>query len=389
MLYFLLRPIVRLSLWLFYHRIHYDGLNCLDKSSRPLLILANHSVSFMDAFLLACLLRRKLQFFARGDAFINEVSNRWLRRLGLIPIYRKSEGTENFSRNNDSLNQAIQVFRQKGALLIFCEGSSDTQKQLKPLKKGPFRLAIDAATQLSEPPLIVPMGINYSAPVSFGGDVYLEMGAGIEPGLFLQENTDAGRAKAATALMRRVEASLRHLVWHVPKQSDLATADAAMNSLPLLNFECSFSQSKQILDAINSGGKAKCDMLGSLIHQLRNNQYSLPDYVLLILTAPMALSGFLFHALPLSCTAFLTKRFVHAEDFWAPVYLCIAIFILMIWYVLALVLMLILAPSWKWLLLLFAAAAFGIFFIKKYKPLLWQQTRTDRAISRLEGLKNE
>ncbi|MBS1616083.1 MAG: 1-acyl-sn-glycerol-3-phosphate acyltransferase [Bacteroidetes bacterium] len=343
----------------------------------------------MDAFLLACFLRRRVQFFARGDAFHHPLAERWLRSLGIMPVYRKTEGAENMYRNGESHNEALEIFKNGGVLLIFCEGSSDIQKRLKPLKKGPFRLAIEAYEQLEVSPIIVPLGINYTAPVSAGGYVYLELGTTLEPGQFFIEKTEAGKAKAATRLMRSVEEAIRNLVWHVPKVSDLETANDALNCLPLLNESISFLQTQEIINAINSGNPDRQAVLQSLIQKLQKNHQHGPDYLLLILTFPLAVVGFLYHVIPLSTASYITKRNVQAEDFLAPVFLCCSLLLLFLWYLLSFVCLFLWAPAWFWLLIPFLAAACGIFWIKKFKPLLLLHRSTDTAISRLEALKTQ
>lgn len=390
MLYAFLKPVVSLSLRLFFCRVKCDGLSNTDTGG-PVLFLANHAAAFMDAFLIACCLRRKLHFFARGDAFKNGFAERLLGSLGIMPVYRQSEGLDKLHLNGHSHRQALSILRQGGAVLIFCEGASDTRKRLKPLKKGPFRLAADAAALLEVPPVIVPVGINYTSPASPGGEVFLQASAPIAAADFLEENSEAGRAKAATRLMRATEAALRRLVWHTEREEDFEVVNAVFETLPLHGSSLPFPETQQMLAAIHAGGAARQALLSELrqrIAALRSTPIKPHGRLVLWLGALPALAGYCLHWIPLRLAKAVMRRSVREEDFMAPVLLCCAILFLSLWYVLALLVVLLSAASAWWLLALPAAAACGVFFLKIYQPLLHRKRLADRAISRLEALQH-
>ncbi len=389
MLYLLLKPLVRLSLWLFYRKIHPFSLRN-SVTAGPLLLLANHTASFMDAFLLACYLNRKLHFFARGDVFRHSLAARLLRLLGIMPVYRKSEGRDKLALNYDSHQDAMRVLQQGGAVLIFCEGNSDIRKQLKPLKKGPFRLATDAVAKHEIPLHILPVGINYSSPIRPGSEVFLQAARPIVVSDFLKDRSDAGRAKAATDLMRATESELLPLVWHCNDTAQLDLADAVMEAIPLLPLDSDFEQTQDYMAAINSGSEDRETLLHTLTETIRQEackKDSMGARAALWLSTPFAELGHLFHLLPVSLSMRLTKRYVQAPDFIAPVLLCCLILTIAGWYFIWLIGLLLCGGSALWLLLLPAFAGCGFCYLKNYRPLREKRKLIDRAISRLEAFR--
>lgn len=387
MLYAVLKPLVRSSLRLFYRRINCKSLSEADTGG-PLLLLANHSASFMDAFVVACFLGRRIHFFARGDVFRGRFAEKLLRAVGIMPVFRQSEGRDKLHRNSDSHFEATEVLRQGGAVLIFCEGVSDTRKQLKPLKKGPFRLAISAGLAVDRPLHILPLGINYTDAVSPGGDVYLQAGAPIAAGDFVKEESEAGRARAATDLMRTTESALRPLLWHCSRDEHLNAAYALAQAFPLLSSDLTFPETQSVITAVDAGGAAKREVLSALMQRLRreNEQpFDLAEWLLLTLGAPFALIGFCVYWLPLHLASFITRRSVREDDFIAPVFLCCAIVLVSIWQLIGIAGIVVFAPAW-WLLALPAPAFCSLFYLKMYGPLLLRRRLADRAISRLEAL---
>src|ERR1044071_7030471 len=105
MIYAILKPIVTLALRLYFRHVNRNGFEHID-NDRPTLILANHTASFMDAILVACFVRRRIHFFARGDVFGNKWADRILRSMGLLPVYRLSEGRDKLHLNDSSNDEA-------------------------------------------------------------------------------------------------------------------------------------------------------------------------------------------------------------------------------------------------------------------------------------------
>ncbi len=363
MLYWLLKPTVKTALRLWFRRIHCNGLETID-NGRSTLILANHTASFMDAILVACFVKRRIHFFARGDVFGKPWANKILRSIGLLPVYRLSEGRDKLHLNDTSNEEALKILAAGGAVLIFCEGVSDIAKRLKPLKKGPFRLAANAASTLPEAPVIVPLGINYVTPTAPGGDVFLESGTAMTTSDFIKEKGEAALAKGATDMMRQTAAALEPLVWHTKKAEDEVRADRLLLSLQHARKTCAFEETQQLMQRLNAGEVGE-DAFSSSISRL-----SLKNMLPLILLTPPALVGWLFHAPITRLAKRVADKRVKEPDFYAPVFLSVLLLMMIGWYVIAFLIAAVCLPSLFWPPFFFVLAGCGVLYLKVYKLLI-------------------
>lgn len=135
----------------------------------PLLLASNHPNAFLDGILLAVLFPRALHILARGDAFGRPWISRLLHSLGVLPIYRLSEGKQWLPQNQQSFDACIRLFEAHGSVLVFAEGSSEHCHTLRPLKKGTARLAWQSwhsdSAEAARRMKVIPLGLRYE---SFG-----------------------------------------------------------------------------------------------------------------------------------------------------------------------------------------------------------------------------
>ena len=85
----------------FYRHIHTTGFENIP-SKGPVIIIANHNASLMDAALLGILLKRKAYFFARGDVFVNKPIQKVLWWLHMMPVHSHQGGRNTLSANHNS-----------------------------------------------------------------------------------------------------------------------------------------------------------------------------------------------------------------------------------------------------------------------------------------------
>ena len=138
----------------------------------PLLIVANHPNSFLDAILIGAQCKYPIHFLARGDAFDKKHHRFLLGLLNMIPIYRLSEGKQNLYLNEFAFNESNKILASGGIVLIFIEGICVNSHELQPFKKGAARIALKAKT--SEPLHILPVAISYNSFTKFGKSVIIE-----------------------------------------------------------------------------------------------------------------------------------------------------------------------------------------------------------------------
>jgi 1-acyl-sn-glycerol-3-phosphate acyltransferase len=143
-----------------------------------LLLACNHPNSFFDAVLLGALFKNPVHFLARGDAFKNPIAKKILTALNAIPIYRLSEGKEYLALNDAIFERCNQILKDKGIVLIFSEGLCVNQWELRPLKKGSARIAINAWNQevIAKTFRVLPVSLNYNSFTIFWKKIIIEFG---------------------------------------------------------------------------------------------------------------------------------------------------------------------------------------------------------------------
>ncbi len=174
MLYKLLHFPAKLALHIWCRHLRINNKEIL-QTEGPLLIAANHPNSFLDAILLCALFKKPIYSLARGDAFKHTFIRKILFSLNMLPVYRVSEGVENLEENYKTFDDCINVFKNKGIVLIFSEGRCINEWNLRPLKKGTARLAITAWEQ-GIPLKVIPLGINYNSYTKFGKNIIANFG---------------------------------------------------------------------------------------------------------------------------------------------------------------------------------------------------------------------
>lgn len=161
MLYRLLHVWVNWCCLLFFRKVWVKHAEVVPESG-PVLLVANHPNSFMDAVLIALSTNRPIHFLARGDAFNNRILNRIFRSLYMLPVYRASEGVGNIAKNQETFDAVHAALAQGGVVLIFGEGLCEHNWRLRPQKKGAARITERAwSTQNTAALKVIPVGLTY------------------------------------------------------------------------------------------------------------------------------------------------------------------------------------------------------------------------------------
>lgn len=188
-MYSLIKLPIRLALHLFCANKEIINPQLLHQKG-PLLLVANHPNSFLDAIIIAAHFKEPIYFLARGDAFRKPWHNTLLRLLHMIPIYRISEGRENLHKNEYAFERSAELLKQNQIVLIFIEGICLHTHMLQPFKKGAARIALSVIQQKA-PLGIMPITISYNSFTSFGKNIRLHLSKPIAAKELLPYQDDA------------------------------------------------------------------------------------------------------------------------------------------------------------------------------------------------------
>jgi len=133
-----------------------------------IIFMGNHQNALIDAILIPTTTTRTVHFLARASAFKNNVANKILRTLNMIPIYRMRDGVHQMGKNFEVFEQCIKILEQKKVIQIFPEGEHHLERKVLPFKKG-FARIIEGSLK-KNPNLeikIVPVGLNYDSHLNF------------------------------------------------------------------------------------------------------------------------------------------------------------------------------------------------------------------------------
>ena len=189
MLYSLIKLPIRLALRIFCVNSEIIRPELL-KQKGPLLLVANHPNSFLDAIIIAAHFKEPIHFLARGDAFRKPWHNTLLRLLHMIPIYRISEGRENLYKNEYAFVRSAELLKQGRIVLIFIEGICLHTHSLQPFKKGAARIA-SAVVKEQYPLKVMPATVTYNSFTAFGKNIRIHLAEPIEAKQLIPYQDDA------------------------------------------------------------------------------------------------------------------------------------------------------------------------------------------------------
>ncbi len=169
----ILKLFIRAALWLFCTDINIKNKHLL-KQKGPLLIIANHPNSFLDAIIIGAQYSRRVYFLARGDAFTKKHHRFFLGLLNMIPVYRLREGKQFLHLNEYAFNESIRLLNNGEAVLIFIEGTCINTHKLQPFKKGTTRI-LEGAHKKGLFPNIHIVGIAYNQLKGIGKKVNISL----------------------------------------------------------------------------------------------------------------------------------------------------------------------------------------------------------------------
>jgi glycerol-3-phosphate O-acyltransferase / dihydroxyacetone phosphate acyltransferase len=206
------RAVVRFE----YRRCEVQGLERLPREG-PVLICANHPSALADAIVLQAVVPRAIHPLARSGLFRNPLLRPLLALIGAVPVYRKQDAPVTPGRNADLFERCYERLAEGGVLLIFPEGETHADSQLRPFRTGAARIALGALERNGRAPQVIPVGLNFSELGRFRGSVLVNVGAPL-PVARQPDETPEAAAQRVTAELR---AALEQVTLNLDSWQDL------------------------------------------------------------------------------------------------------------------------------------------------------------------------
>lgn len=188
MLYFFLKPLVQIALKVYFRNIYISGRENIP-INKPFIIAMNHPTAFLEPVIMAANLKKPVHFLVRGDHFNKSFYRFLLKRGKMVPVFRQKEsGFGSLKNNYDTFSLCYEYIAKGEIVALFPEGRTENEKRLRPLQRGIARIAFGTLSQFPEMEdlYILPIGVNYSEPLSFRGSAMLHIGDAISVRTYLK-----------------------------------------------------------------------------------------------------------------------------------------------------------------------------------------------------------
>ncbi len=214
----------------------------------PLLVISNHPNAFLDPLIIAGSMKQPAYFLARGDAMASPLAEKFLRFLHVIPIYRLSEGKHNLPKNYDTFDQCHDVLSSNGTIIIFGEGLSENNWDLRPLKKGGSRIMQRAWTSEDVQHLkVITVGITYEHFDGVGKAVSIRFGKAFGKESF----DDIENPNLSQRVNDRLYQELSELVYLNPALHQNTRAHLRFRSI----WHKALAENRDVLASVRTGNK--------------------------------------------------------------------------------------------------------------------------------------
>lgn len=184
--------------------------------NQPLILAANHPNSIMDTVLLATETPFRINYMARSGIFKNPIIRSILNGVCVMPIYRASELAGQSVRNQNSFYRAFNLLEAGGCIGMFPEGANSPDRQVREIKTGTARIALEAEAR-NDYTLgiqIQPVGLNFAERDRFLSSVLIRYGVPID----VRDFADLHRrdpTQAVHELTQHILQRIREVATHV------------------------------------------------------------------------------------------------------------------------------------------------------------------------------
>lgn len=219
-LYSFLRYYVDSVIKLSYRKIRQTGRENIPTDG-AVIYAPNHTGTLMDALVILANDKKPKVFVARADIFKNPKLAKLFRFFKIMPIMRMRDGFDEVKKNNKTIEQAVDVLKDKVPFCIFPEGTHQPKYSLQPISKGIFRIALQAQALMPDMPLyIVPVGIRYGSFWRYRSTTHMQYGEPIKVSDCIEQNSDKTQPELMNIMRVSLEERMKDTIVYIPNDED-------------------------------------------------------------------------------------------------------------------------------------------------------------------------
>ena len=209
--YRLIRIVGKIVMAIFFRKIEIRHGEYIPERG-PVVFVANHPNSIMDAFVIGVAIRRKVNYIGHSGLFKHPLANKFMRSCGVIPIVRKGEASDKFQDNTASFEACYQALEEGQTIGIFPEGTSDMLRQVKKVKTGAARIILEteARNNFQLGIKVIPIGLHFFSRSRFRSRVLLNIGKPIDLTPYNEQNKN-NPAEAVQGLTKEIQTRLEQI----------------------------------------------------------------------------------------------------------------------------------------------------------------------------------
>lgn len=206
-------------------KLSYRSILHVGKENIPkdgaIIFAPNHTNTLMDALVVLVMDHKPKVFVARADIFKNRKLAKIFTFLKIMPIMRQRDGFQAVKKNQETIDKAVDVLKDKIPFCIFPEGTHLAKFSSLPLSKGIFKIAFQAHEQMQQVPLyIVPVGIRYGNHFRYRSTVRLQFGKPINVGEYLSENENLTVQEQTNGMKDLLTERLHETLYLIPNDEN-------------------------------------------------------------------------------------------------------------------------------------------------------------------------
>lgn len=201
-------------------RMSYLKLKVVGKEQIPedgaIILAPNHCNTLMDALVVLQADHGPTLFAVRSDIFRKPGTSPVLRWLKMVPLSRERDGLQEVARNYEVFDEIVDSLDHGMPFCIFSEGTHRAKRSLLPLKKGIFRIALQASAKIDKPVYIVPVGLEYEDYYRYMRPAKVSFGVPINVTEYVRNHPEATESEIFAALSISLHDRISSMITYFP-----------------------------------------------------------------------------------------------------------------------------------------------------------------------------